>query len=121
MTRWARDLKKCARFKKKKCSKRHQYKLHSTLSTTLSKISKATTKGIDYKEAYILVNKVIDEISSQVDDIYKRHLGLEDNTISASPSIPYISESMMRGDQNFQNVKGIQKRGRMRRGKCPKV
>ena len=58
---------------------------------------------------------------SQVDDICRRHLGLENNIINTSPSIPYTSESMMHGKQNFQNVNGIKKRNRVRAGRHLKV
>ena len=84
------------------------------------KLIRLATRASDCKEAYMLVNKVIDELSNQVDDICKRHLGLEDNIIDASPSIPNISESIMLDNQHFQNVKGIKKRDGVRKGRRPK-
>ena len=67
-----------------------------------------------------MVNNVIDGLNSQVDDICKRHSGLGDNIIDASPSISNISEGQMLENKNFQNIKGIKKRDKGRKGRHPK-
>ena len=67
-----------------------------------------------------MVNKVIDGLTSEVNEICKRHLGLESNIIDASPSILNTSDSIIHESKNFQNVKGIKKKYGVRRGKCPK-